>query len=389
MAAHIPFVNTPTECDLVKRYYPDSPFVRVPLARANRLGGELPTGPSLWVDAGIDGLTRRSHTPEWENYLESFKHHRRIADRTFQRRPDKDIVAEFVGAVLNRCVEFSPKAISVPQLPLENSGGRNRINRCLAEAAGKWREQSGFAGQLILPAIFTTQRQLRYKNLRDQKRKLVLTCYHKSGANALWVVDSSLNDGSPSATRQDARIRGLITFHKEILEQLPAETTIIPGPYWGMNLVLWAKGLCRYLAIGVGGGYRYQPFGGIQRPASIRVALPPLKRYAKTGKPLKSWLDEVLAKLSKDDPAYAEFYELRNRYDSLTNRMASREQLADFYKQWYEELAAVPPAGRTLALFQMFSTAYAIGRRLPSIPTEARGAKRPERVAEYLVLDCL
>ena len=67
---------------------------------------------------------------------------------------------------------------------------------------------------------------------------------------------------------------------------------------------------------------------------------------------------------------------------------AAIEKLAVFYKYWFDGIANVPKAGRSMALFQDLSAAYALGKSLPPLDDE-RSARRPEAVAEMLMLSCL
>jgi hypothetical protein len=351
----------------------------------------------IWVDPGVDGFHRpfadipnekAKRSERWKRHVRRFPSYTQQGDPTFHRKPDSGKVREFVFSILTKCAEFSPAAITVPQLPIIDGGSRNKINGVLAAATAEWRREKGFRGLLILPAIFTNQRQLNGKTERKSKRKTINSCYSKSEANGLWAVDSSLEDQEGSSTFRNKRFPGLVDFHEEMANELPANSITIVGPYWGMNLVLWAKGLCRFPAIGVGGGYRYHIAGGLQRQPKIRLALPPLRRWARVGGPFRTWLAETLQQISTDDPAYADLSYVRDNYAALSTREASREQIARFYKKWYDDIDAAPAAGRALALYQMLSSAYVQGRALGPLPLETT-ARRPERVAEYLMLNCL
>ena len=70
----------------------------------------------------------------------------------------------------------------------------------------------------------------------------------------------------------------------------------------------------------------------------------------------------------------------------------ARAQVAEFYKRWLGSLESVSPSGRSFALYQDLSNAYVLGRRfpgLPDLPDDEKTARRPERVAEQLMLQCL
>jgi len=402
MADHIAFVNGTADCDLVSRYYSDSTIVRVPLERAERLIPQLPEGMRIWVDAGIDGFHRPyvdSPNRTWKAHVRQFPAYSRIDSPAFHSKPDSGEVNDFVFAVLDKCVglnsklndhDFKLAAISVPQLPIVNNVTRNKMNRALAMAAGTWKSEKKYRGRMILPAIFTDQKQLNLKTERNKKRDVLVSCYEKSEADGLWAVDSSLQDQAGTSTFRSKRFPGLLKFHEEISDSLPDKAITIAGPYWGMNLVLWVKELCRFPAIGVGGAYQYHLAGGHQRQASLRLALPPLRRWVRVGAGLQSWLKKAVSEISSGEAAHADISYLRDNYSTLkNNKPLCREQIAKFYKNWFDEIEASPTAGRALALYQMLSSAYVLGKALPILSSNEGSARRPERVVEYLMLNCL
>ncbi|NQT12002.1 MAG: hypothetical protein HQ582_04605 [Planctomycetes bacterium] len=392
MATHIPFVNGLFDCRLVWELYSDAKVVRVPLERAGKLLAELPKEPKVWLDPGIDGFHRplSKSSKDWQNYVAQYPGYESIADEEFQSKPDSGQVEEFVTAVLDACNKQNPIAISVPQLPIVNDASRNRINKSLAAATAKWKSASKYRGRLVLPVIFTDQRQLNLKTERNKKRPTIRTCWEKSEANVLWAVDSSLSDQSGSDKSRSHRFPGLVNFHEEIQEALPKRTPIVAGPYWGMNLVLWVRGLCRSPAIGLGSAYQYHIAGGHPQSAVNRVAIPPLRRWVRAVPQFRDWLSKAMQDLGPSDAAYAAFAELKGDLATLTaTKDASRRQIARFYKQWFDELETVPPAGRALALYKMLSAAYVLGKTLPRLAPAERTARRPERIAEHLMLNCL
>ena len=412
MAAHIPFVNNPTTSQLAADFYADSEFIRVPLESMDRLHTMLPRGPKLWIDAGVDGFHRefgpitsedekreeqrrkkenkkgKKAGWEWRKHMRPFPNYERLADRTFQLKPQRSQVEEFVTAILDKCMEHSPALLTVPQLPLVSDVSRNKINKELAAATGKWKAGANYKGKLILPAVFTNQEQLNLKGSRTKKKDVLLKRYQEAGADGLWSVDSTLSDQKGSPTFRNDRFPGLIKFHEEIGDKLPAEAMTIAGPYWGMNLVLWARGLCDYPAIGLGGAYQYHISGGAIQSPSVRLAIPPLLRWALTGAGFRKWLVQALADIDPSNGAYADFDELRKDYSTLSLRPAARRQIAGFYKQWCDKLESAPPPQRALALYEMLSAAYVLGKTLPDLPAEEKTARYPERIAEYLMLNC-
>jgi len=391
MARHIPFINGETDCRLVTRYYKDSPVARVCLDRVVKLGSSLPDGMKLWIDAAIDGLDQpfeRSKNKDWRNYISQFSNYEEIGAPEFQGKPDASKVKDFVCEVLDRCITHKPAAISVPQLPLSTDASRNRINRSLAEATGRWREAHDHKLRLVLPVVLTSQNQTSLKAVRKEKIKAIVTCLEKSRADRLWVVDSSLSDQKGMGTFRNKRFPDLVRFHEELTDALPDGRLVIAGPYWGMNLLLWARGLCDYPAIGVGSSYQYHISGGVISTPVIRIALPPLRRWAQVAG-LKKWLADAMSKIGKSDPAFEPFQKIHDAFATYSSRDAARAQIAAFYKQWCDEIEIPSPDGRPLALYQVLSSAYALGKTLPDLPAAEQTARRPERIAEALMLNCL
>ena len=251
-------------------------------------------------------------------------------------------------------------------------------NRALAVATGKWKSSSGFAGRLILPLVLTHQEQVNGKVARNPKVQQAERCYHEAQADGLWVVDKSLTDDSGSATLRNKRFPGLIGLHDELDARITSKIRIA-GPYWGLNLVLWARGLVDHPAIGIGSGYQSFLSGGHSNKPTTRIALPSLRRRVVVGPQLKVWLDKAISKLASSHPAHAEFSDIKKNFTVLSEPERAREQVAKFYKQWFDIIAAVPKAGRSMALFQDLSAAYALGKSLPDLVDEGT-ARRPEAV---------
>jgi len=235
----------------------------------------------------------------------------------------------------------------------------------------------------LLPK-FTHQKQLNGKTERNPKVKLAAKYYEESRADGFWVVDNSLVDDSGSKTLRNSRFPGIVNCHIELNEQISSRIRIA-GPYWGLNLVLWARGLVDYPAIGIGSSYQYFLGGGFPNQLAACLAIPPLRRRVGVAR-LGSWLEETLKIIGPTHPAAPDLVQIRKQLALLT--AASREQVAKFYKTWFDLVAAAPLPGRSLALFQDLSAAYALGRSLPEFEDEDT-ARRPESIAEPLMLNCL
>ncbi len=395
MSLHIPFIFNAKEASLVQRYYADADVVRVSLDCADRLG-DLPNKSGVWVDGAVDGLDSAHPTKKpsegggadgrWEAHIKQFPAWEKIGDASAQNNPTKTTVESFIAAVLNACLKKYPKAawLSVPQLAAASGNGRNKINKALADATRVWRGSTRFHGKLILPIVLTHQEQSNLKTDRKGKIDLAAQCYERAGADGYWVAESSLSDQSGAGTYEKKRFPGLVQFHAELASRVPRESISVAGPYWGLNLVLWARGLITHPAIGVGGRYQYHVPGGSGKSPKTRVALPPLRRWAIWGPKLQEWLEHV----PKDDPALKELRELSKEFSKFGVERA-RAQVAEFYKGWFDLLELVSPAGRSLALYQDLSKAYVLGKALRELPDDEKTARRPERVAEQLMLQCL
>jgi len=401
MADHIPFVYTSDDCKMLKALYGDSALVRVSLQTKDKTLQGIPPGMGLWVDGAVDGLhgwkpqrttkedRETTRYEAYDAYIEGFTAYERIGDADFQKKPQNDVVKQFVESVLDRCSGLSPKPawVSVPQLPMVSDASRNRINRLLAQNAAEWKRTRKYSGKLILPVIFTHPGQVNLRTLR--KREHVTECYKHADAQGVWVVDSKLNDQEGSGTLEK-RFQGLIRFHDELAGSLPSDAIRIGGPYWGMNLVLWARGLIHFPAIGLGSAYRYFIPGLAPPPPRSRVALGPLRRQAFADPGLDGWVAKAISSTVSDEAARSEFSDLAQKLPRLRrSRELSKNQVAKFYKDWFDGLASVPKSGRALALFQDLSKAFVLGRSLPSLPDKEKTARRPDRVAQQLMLNCL
>jgi hypothetical protein len=394
MADHIPIITGDEAGNLIQHSFADSTVVRIPLDRATRFKALVPGKAKLWVDPcfdGCDNIEARRSKPDdknaWFDFMSKLPHFEKFAQPSFLAKPSQTEINSTVKELLNRCAAFKPAWITVPQLPTTDGSDRNKVNRVLAKAAGKWKSSSGFSGRLILPLVFMHQKQLNKKTERNPKVQQAEKCYHDAQADGFWVVDQSLIDDCGSGTLRSKRFPGIIALHEELNDRIPSKIRM-GGPYWGLNLVLWAKGLIEFPLIGVGSGYSYFLSGGKSRTASARIAIPALRRRVKVTPNLGTWFDMAIAKLATSHPAHSEFLSLRKNLTVLADPSRSREQVAAFYKNWFDGLASGPAAGRSMALFQDLSAAYALGKSLPPFDDEGT-ARRPEAVAEPLMLGCL
>jgi hypothetical protein len=383
---YLPFVYTDRDCELLNAFYRDSSFVRVPLQSARKLIPQLPPKTKIWVDAEIDGLHQLAKAAEpFTKYIKDFGPSDDIVDPAFQAKPESGVVRRFVNAILDSCAEVNPKLITVPQFPIVSDVSRNKINREMARATSKWAEKRSDI-TLILPAIFTHQAQIKNKTTRNPKVTQIRQCFEAAGAKGVWVVDATLNDQDGAGTL-DTRFRALIELHQELAACLPGDPSIVAGPYWGLNLVLWARGIIRYPAVTLGNRYRYHLPGGRSQKPHLRVALDPIKRLVVAKPELEGWLTESAKNIPLSDPASIEFLALSEKRSTLWHG-DNREQICRVYRKWLDSIAVAPTAGRALTLYQQLSSAYVLGRTLKDLPEEGP-SRRPERVAQQLMLLCL
>jgi len=389
---HIPFLNSVTDCQIASKWYADSSLVRVSLETLVKTSTHLPPGPQRWLDPGVDGLHWPKITSDsYKAHIAQFASYGEIADPGFQQKPDKAVVVTFVHSVLDCCLDKLPASewISVPQLPLVDGTSRNKINRFLAECTGGWKAKNHFSGKLILPAIFTNQRQLNKKTERNKKISAIMNSYQAAGADGVWVVDSTLNDQDGSRTFEHTRFPELIHLHEELADALPNGAITVGGPYWGLNLVLWTRGLVMFPAVGMGNSYQYHVPGAVVLSGKSRVALSPLRRWAIASPGLRHWILSVLAIVPPMDLAHNDFSVIAKDFSRLQQPTEGRRQIAQFYKGWFDKFSVLPSTGRALALYQDLSSAYVLGKKLPDLPGEEKTARSPARVAKQLMLNCL
>jgi hypothetical protein len=388
---HIPFINSVTDCTIVQKLYSDSAVLRVSLETLGKTASHLPHSPKKWLDPSVDGLHRwPAITPAYTAHISRFAGYNQIGDVGFHSKPDRAVVHRFVREVLDHCKKHHTfEWLTVPQLPIVDSAARNKVNKLLAEGTKLWKLERGYTGKLIVPAIFTNQRQINAKTERNKKLSAVLSSLTVASADGVWIVDSTLNDQDGSKTFEQTRFPALIQLLDELKDQLSNEMITVAGPYWGMNIVLWARGLVKYPAIGLGNSYQYHIPGSVIMGGKSRLALSPIRRWAIATNKLKTWLEKASSQLSPTDPRALDFATMAKDFGKLQVQSEGRWQIAKFYKDWFDKFSTLPPSGRALALFQDLSSAYVLGKNLPKLPEEEKTARSAARVAKQLMLNCL
>jgi hypothetical protein len=406
MSDFVPFITGRESCRLITQHYGDVRLARVGAYQLDYLKDRLPSA-RLWIDAGVDGLARLNETraaedsdeesedqgyspwEAWKNFVTSFKHCEKVADPAFQSKPDKLITSQFVKSALDACLVHRPAVVSIPQLPRADGSEVNKINKIMAEAASKWQVDHPKV-TLILPVILNHGDHSLGKVARNAHVKQATQCLQASKAYGVWIVDASFDDESQKPDTRGNRIRGLISFHKEFNAAMQGmNCKKIAGPYWGLNILLWSRGLVDRIGISIGSGYQYRISGGfVSNKGAARIAIDPLFRRAKVGVKLNAWFQACLADLEPSHPFHSAFLKLKPLATRATKPIA-REQVAIFYRKWLDQLAATPSPGRGMALFQSLSIAFSYGKLLESELDEEGATRRPESIAEPLMLNCL
>ena len=386
---YIPFLNSKGDCELFKKFYADAKLCRIPIDRLDYTV-EVPAD-QCWVDTGFDGLSEpldSGRSDKWKEFVRQLGEVDFLLDSVFLEKPNEAKLRPLVTKLLDIAWARKPGYLSVPQFPHADGITNNKINRMLAALASEWRTKSCAKAKFILPIIFTHQRQLVGKTERGPKVKLAASLITRAGAEGYWSVDCSLDDQKGIGNFDKERFPAVISFFEE-LNQLLTCPLRIAGPYWGLNLVLWARGLATHFAVGLGSTYNHHVTGGFSRKTKARVAIASLRRWVIANNELSVWLGHAIAKLPAGSTEARELDALRLTLDRLQHGDAGKRQIAEVYRNWVTKIEAVAPTGRALALYQDLSTAFVTGRNLPELPSDEGTARRPERVAQQLMLNCL
>jgi hypothetical protein len=401
MAPYVPFVMNAGDARLVTRFYKDAEVCRVALRNVARVLPELPKA-RLWIDPEMDGYDHiirgrdaKSIDDGWDEYVRSHRDWDVLSVLQPINPEYRQRVAALLDDVLGRCMEARPTWLTIPQLPLNRSDApaRNRANQVLAKAVGAWRKKTSPRVKLVLPVIFTHYDQYRSLPARRKGTKAAIDRINESGADGAWVVDSSLADFRGVGTFERERFPALLNFHELLCEGMVARRMrlrLVAGPYWGLNLLLWAKGWASHVGLTVGRSFRYYVSGGHLSAGKTLVAIPPLRRFAAAAPELAGWLKGALRRIPKSDPARRELEELADQFHRLQISDRAKVQVAKFYADWLHRIDGVAAPGRPVALYQDLSAAYVLGNTLKGhqFPKQTGLPRGPEVVARQLMLNC-
>lgn len=386
----VPFVRANSDATHLEAFYADAPFCRVSLEKpkfAASVGEKYP----LWIDIGFDGAPAAflpKPTSDWVGYINKHGDLSCVANESFLKSPAKADLEKQIYGFLDEANALNPYFLSVPQLAQQDGIETNKINRLLAAIASDWKNNRKPSCRFILPVVFTNQRQLNKKTDRNAKISFIKSILAREGIDAVWATDATLEDQSGTGNFDKERFPGIVDFFKELNAACKIQT-VITGPFWGLGLMLWARGVVTHFGIGLGSTYRYYIPGGMAHGAKARVAIGSLRRWVSSNPELPAWLSTAQGMLAAGSPEQKEMRDLEKHFPSLFTAELGKRQIARTYRQWLEKIISVPPAGRGVALFQDLSAAFVTGKALPPLPDEQGPARRPERVAEQLMVNCL
>lgn len=402
--------NSDRDFEFIKKYYSDTAGIRVQLKNIidRDFLSLIPENISVWIDPGVDALSRiedNNLADKWKDFFKGFENGEDLI-KNIKRGSitEKGKVINFAKSVLDTCNEYDPKWISTPQVPfrIDSETNRNKLNRDLAKGTGEWLRKENNHSKLMLPMIFDNQDILNMQGNRSEVIRILNQLLDRLQPNGIWVVNSGLNDEEAWSKHNQQRLPGLISFHSRLKQEFEnTDLTFVAGPYWAMNLILWARQLIDLPLISIGTGYQYYRSGGeyLRRPAD-RICIPILRRRVRHSPELKNWLKNSIAKLNKSDlsdsevtgigdrldKAAKELSELKNNFDILEGDIG-HEQVARCYKEWYDNIHQVNPSMRALYMRQNFSTADVIGRILNPLP-EKNKTQDPSKLARQYMLNC-
>lgn len=394
----IPFIRNKSEVERLQSTSFDIDIVRI----TGDYKFNAPEKWRLWIDPGFDSFENiydKSFSDfNWKNWITKFKGHEKFLTEASAIKASQAEINDFVNLILNDIVTNNPTIISVPQLAYTTNKKRHSLNKKLARAAGKWKEKYWPKGTFAIPAILTHFDN--FKNRAESKPRINSICrsLEESNASVVWAVHSDFDDLAGIKDYPTKQFPKLIDFHEQLKDELPNTTTTCAGPYWAMNLILWARGLVDIPAVGCGSMFKYTIPGPIFSGGKpiIRIALPPLRRWYIADRKLLNWIKDAKYNFQQihSSEEFKEFQNIENNFSNLvSNRESSITQSLEFYFNWVNQIAAVQKRVRGLYMFQDFSKAVINGSlikdKLPEVKKLSASARSPGFIAQQLMLQCL
>jgi hypothetical protein len=392
----ISLLRSKTDITLTKQFYSDAFGGRVSLMTAfkNEPAHYKGISNNLWIDLSLDflpnllqkeGSNEDANKREKKFFSEKCKGDILFARNEISKKGNEAKLKDVITGLVGIASEYKPQILGLPQYPYDASKGTSKANRAITNIVRSLPRKC----PLVVPVIIQNRSWTRYKKSRNEIVKEIEATCSLLKPEYLWIVDASLNDDEGSGTLAKERLPNLVTLHKEIRE-VSKGTSIIAGPYWGMNLVLWARGLADFIAITPGGSSQYYPECSVVKrsPSISRVALPPLRRLVKKSPELKDWIKDVLRLDLPSREVVEQFHKLEKELGKLDGDIA-KKQVADFYSSWLRSICTLPAQGRAFGLYQDLSMAYALGSILPKLLGEKSAGANASHVAEALMLNVL
>ncbi|MCC5823871.1 MAG: hypothetical protein LAT64_08995 [Phycisphaerales bacterium] len=403
----IPVIRNKTEAAIVKSTMPETDTVRISVDLLETM--PKPTGLRLWVDLAFDGFEFvfgddkeiwKQAPSGWHKWAQSLQCVDCMATEEAARNAAQGDIDRLVASAMDRAAEFDPAAISVPQVPYTTSANRHSINKKLATAAGKWKTKNWSNGTLILPAVLSHSDAYRIKTVATPRVNAIVRSLESSRATGVWISHAGFDDLGGQGNLANEKFPSIISFHEQVNDALPSKTFTCAGPYWALNLILWARKLIDVPLLACGSKFQHNSprpvqLLGRQRP-SPKIALPPLRRSYTVNAELRTWIRSARSKFPQSSATWEEFDKLDasfSQYLGPSGKEPAMRQTADFYMQWVRQIAETQLAGRALFLFQDFSTAVVngshIGTKLPKQGGLSADARNPGFIAEQFMLQCL
>lgn len=386
-------IRSKTDIELSSQFFPDSFGARLSLFAANRFeSSDLSRlGGLRWIDLSLDFVTNlfssrssSQNAKERTFFIEKCKGEIFGDKSAVVKKQNSSLVGESIGLMIQAAQKHKPNLLGVPQYPYDNSKGTCKANEAIVTAIST----QSLNHRLVLPVIILHRDWTQYKPKRREIIQGIESACATLKPEFIWIVDGSLNDDEGAGTLAKERLPSLIKFHQE-LKSITGSSKVIAGPYWGMNLVLWARGLSDYIAITPGGSSQYYAECGIMKhSASVKVAIPPLRRVVRKSPELKAWMAKAVSLQVPSVEAVEHFSKLDRDLGKLDGELAKR-QIADFYSNWLKKICSLPLQGRAFGLYQDLSSAYALGSLLPKFESEKGPGANASHVAEALMLNVL
>lgn len=403
--SYIPLIRNKGDASAAQNAMPNVDVVRVPLDLLD--GMELEEHWRLWIDTQFDGFDHifddeeerwLESTKGWHGWVQGFEGFELLTTEKNAKSASQDKIDDLVAAVLDEAAEYEPTMISVPQVAYTTGAIRHAINRKLAIAAGRWKQNYWPRGTFVLPVVFTHVDAYRTKSIADKRINAILRALDASHATGVWVSHARLDELGGVGNLKGGRLSPLIAFHENLNDQLPAKAFTCAGPYWALNLILWARGLIDFPIIGSGSQFQYstpKPVQLLGRPKP-RIALPLLRRWYPVNSELRGWIKSAKSSFAQGTDAWDELKRLESTFGTfLGSRGAvpARRQTLEFYIDWIDQIESTQKAGRALFLFQDFSNAVVNGSlirtKLPKQSGLSADARNPGFIAEQYMLQCL